>query len=211
MAAAPAAGLFLSFEGIDGAGKSTQARRLADHLRCLGRSVVLTREPGGSPGAEEIRRLLVEGAPGRWSAETELLLFTAARRDHLERTIAPALAEGRVVITDRFADSTRVYQGAVRGDLRALTDRLHAEMIGLEPRLTFILDMEPGPALRRGRARGGTEDRFEEMGQEFQTSLRAGFRALAAGFPDRCRLIDAARPAEAIAAEIAAMAAEVLG
>ena len=113
-------GLFISFEGIDGSGKSTQSRRLADTLRDQGRDVVLTREPGGSPGAEEIRALVLEGAPDRWSAETEILLFTAARRDHLERTIEPALAAGKVVICDRFADSTRMYQGVSRGDLRGL-------------------------------------------------------------------------------------------
>lgn len=111
-------GRLISFEGIDGSGKSTQARRLAEHLRDTGRDPLLTREPGGSPGAEDIRRLLVEGDPDRWSPETELLLFTAARRDHLERLIQPALAEGRDVITDRFADSTRVYQGATRGEDR---------------------------------------------------------------------------------------------
>jgi dTMP kinase len=204
---AGAGGVFLSLEGIDGTGKSTQARRLADHLRARGHDVLLTREPGGSPGAEEIRRLLVEGAPGRWSAETELLLFTAARRDHLERMIAPALAAGKVVITDRFADSTRVYQGAA---LRGLTDRLHAEVIGIEPQLTLILDMDPAEALRRGRARAGGEDRFEEMGAAFQARLREGFRGLAAEFPDRCRLIDASRAPDAIAAEIAALAEGVL-
>ena len=107
-------GLFISFEGIDGSGKSTQARLLAERLRAKGREVVLTREPGGSPGAEEIRALVLQGDPDRWSAETELLLFTAARRDHLERTIAPALARGATVICDRFADSTRVYQGDSR-------------------------------------------------------------------------------------------------
>ncbi|MGA1234044.1 MAG: dTMP kinase, partial [Lutimaribacter sp.] len=107
----PNAGLFISFEGIDGSGKSTQARLLAQTLRTRGLDVVLTREPGGSPGAEEIRALVLEGPPDRWSAETELLLFTAARRDHLERTIRPALAAGQIVICDRFADSTRMYQG----------------------------------------------------------------------------------------------------
>ena len=111
-------GLFISFEGIDGSGKSTQARLLADHLRGEGREVVLTREPGGSPGAEEIRALVLQGDPDRWSAHTEILLFTAARRDHLERTILPALEAGKVVICDRFADSTRMYQGLSRGDLR---------------------------------------------------------------------------------------------
>jgi len=203
-------GVFLSFEGIDGSGKSTQARRLAEGLRAAGRRVVLTREPGGSPGAEEIRRLLVEGAAGRWSAETELLLFNAARRDHLERVIAPSLAGGAVVICDRFADSTRVYQG-VRGGLRALADRLQAEVIGLEPDRTFILDMDPGPALARGLARGGGEDRFEAMGVGLQTRLREGFLALAAEFPARCRVVAADRSEEAVADEIARLAAEVLG
>ncbi|NNF89961.1 MAG: dTMP kinase, partial [Boseongicola sp.] len=141
------AGRFITFEGIDGSGKSTQARRLAERLEARGLEVVLTREPGGSPGAEEIRRLLVEGDPDRWSAETEILLFTAARRDHLERTILPALARGAIVVSDRFADSTRIYQGATRGDLRALVDRLHAEVIGREPDLTFIIDMPPEQAL----------------------------------------------------------------
>ncbi|MEM9250259.1 MAG: dTMP kinase, partial [Pseudomonadota bacterium] len=132
-AAQPAGqGAFISFEGIDGSGKSTQARRLASALRAAGKDALLTREPGGSDGAEEIRRLLVEGDPGRWSAQTEILLFTAARRDHLERTIAPALAAGRTVVTDRFADSTRVYQGATRGDLRALVDALHDQLIAAD-------------------------------------------------------------------------------
>ena len=136
-------GLFISLEGIDGSGKSTQARRLADWLRDQGRDPVLTREPGGAPGAEDIRRLLVEGDPDRWSPETEILLFTAARRDHLERTIRPALDAGRDVVTDRFADSTRVYQGATRGDLRGLVDQIHAEAIAVEPDLTLVLDMDP--------------------------------------------------------------------
>ncbi|MEL7093356.1 MAG: dTMP kinase, partial [Pseudomonadota bacterium] len=120
MTAAPdARGAFISFEGIDGSGKSTQARLLADHLRAKGYDVVLTREPGGSAGAEEIRALVLQGDPDRWSAHTELLLFTAARRDHLERLILPSLAAGKIVICDRFADSTRLYQGLRSGDLRA--------------------------------------------------------------------------------------------
>ena len=142
--------MFISLEGIDGSGKSTQARLLAEALQGMGRAVVLTREPGGAPGAEEIRRLLVEGDPDRWSAETEILLFTAARRDHLERTIRPALAAGKIVVTDRFADSTRVYQGATRGDLRGLVDGIHDLAIGVEPDLTLILDMDPKAALSRG-------------------------------------------------------------
>ena len=197
-------GRFISIEGIDGSGKSTQARLLAEHLRESGGDVVLTREPGGSPGAEEIRRLLVEGDPARWSAETEILLFTAARRDHLERTIGPALAAGKAVVTDRFADSTRVYQGAARADLRPLVDKLHALMIGREPDLTLILDMDPAAALDRGLARNSGEDRFEDMGADFQARLRDGFRALAAEAPDRCRLIDARGSADDVAARIRA-------
>ncbi|MEY3004454.1 MAG: hypothetical protein RLZZ491_1630 [Pseudomonadota bacterium] len=195
--------LFISLEGIDGSGKSTQSRRLAALMRAQGRDPVLTREPGGAPGAEEIRRLLVEGDPDRWSPETEILLFTAARRDHLERTIRPALASGRDVITDRFADSTRVYQGATRGDLRGLVDDIHARIIGIEPDLTLILDMDPEVALTRGLARRSGEDRFEDFGLAFQHKLRAGFRALAATAPGRCVLIDANRDADAIAADIA--------
>src|SRR6056297_1531009 len=200
-------GQFITFEGIDGSGKSTQARRLAEHLRARGLDPVLTREPGGSAGAEDIRRLLVEGDPARWSAETEILLFTAARRDHLERTIRPALAAGRPVVTDRFADSTRVYQGATRGDLRGLVDRLHAEVIGIEPDLTLVIDMPPERALARGLARGSGEDRFEDMGLDFQHRLRAGFRALAREAPDRVRLIGGDRPEADIAEEVAALVA----
>ncbi len=198
-------GIFISFEGIDGSGKSTQTRLLAEALRVAGRDTVLTREPGGSPGAEEIRALLLTGETARWSAETECLLFTAARRDHLERTIRPALAAGQAVITDRFADSTRVYQGATRGDLRETVDRLHALMIGTEPDLTFIIDMDPKKALARGLARRSGEDRFEDMGLPFQETLRQGFHDLAAQFPERCVLIDGDRAPEVVAADIAAI------
>lgn len=194
--------MFISFEGIDGCGKSTQARLLADALRAEGRQIALTREPGGSPGAEEIRRLLVEGAGERWSAETECLLFTAARRDHMERTIRPALDAGQTVITDRFADSTRVYQGAARGDLRGLVDRLHDLAVGIEPDLTFVIDLDPETALGRGTARGGSEDRFESLGLGFQERLALGFRSLAAEFPDRVRLIDGRGSVDDVAARV---------
>jgi len=197
-------GLFISLEGIDGSGKSTQSRRLADWLAARGRDAVLTREPGGAPGAEDIRRLLVEGAPDRWSPETEILLFTAARRDHLERTIRPALNAGRDVVTDRFADSTRVYQGATRGDLRGLVDDIHARVIGVDPDLTLILDMDPEVALTRGLARASGEDRFEDFGLPFQQKLRAGYLALAKDAPDRCVVIDATHAPDTIAADIAA-------
>ncbi|MDN3712147.1 dTMP kinase [Paracoccus cavernae] len=196
--------MFISFEGIDGSGKSTQARRLAEDLGALGRDVTLTREPGGSPGAEEIRRLLVEGGSERWSPETELLLFTAARRDHIERTIRPAIARGATVITDRFADLTRVYQGAARADLRTIVDQLHQLMIAIEPDLTFVIDIDPEVSLRRGHARNTVEDRFEGMGLDFQIKLRAGFRALAEEAPNRVRLIDGAGSPDDVAARIRA-------
>ncbi len=199
--------MFISFEGIDGSGKSTQARRLAEHLRAQGREVVLTREPGGSPGAEEIRALVLQGDPDRWSAETEILLFTAARRDHLERTILPALAAGKVVICDRFVDSTRMYQGLSRGDLRGVVDQLHALMIGREPDLTILIDMDPAIGLARAKGRGGHEERFEDFGAGLQEQMRAGFLALAAEFAARFRVIDGGRDVEAVARDVAALAA----
>lgn len=194
-------GVFITFEGIDGSGKSTQAKELASRL-----GVALTREPGGSSGAEQIRRLLVEGDAGRWSAETEILLFTAARRDHLEKTIQPALDAGMVIVSDRFADSTRVYQGAARAALRGKVDVLHAEMIGIEPDLTFVIDTDPEVALKRGLARQSGEDRFESLGLDFQNKLRSGFLALAAEYPSRVRLIDGDRPVAAISDEVEALA-----
>lgn len=196
--------MFISFEGIDGSGKSTQARRLSRTLAERGIETVLTREPGGSPGAEEIRRLLVEGGSERWSPETELLLFTAARRDHLERLIRPALERGAWVVTDRFADSTRVYQGAARADLRQMVEELHRLMIGLEPDLTFVIDIDPEASLSRSQARGGAEDRFEGMGLAFQQRLREGFHALAAEAPGRIRLIDGSGSEDEVAARVLA-------
>jgi len=196
------AGRFVTFEGIDGSGKSTQARRLAAWLESDGHAVTLTREPGGSPGAEEIRRLLVEGDPDRWSPETEILLFTAARRDHLEKVIRPALSKDRTVISDRFADSTRVYQGATRGALRRIVDDLHALMITTEPDLTFLIDMDPATALSRGLARKSGEDRFEEFGADFQKKLRQGFLDLADATPDRFRVINGQQSEEAVAEDV---------
>jgi len=196
-------GLFISFEGIDGSGKSTQARLLAEHLRGQGRDVVLTREPGGSAGAEEIRRLVLEGDKDRWSPETELLLFTAARRDHLERVILPAIAAGQVVICDRFADSTRMYQGLGRADLRGLVDQLHDLMIGREPDVTVLIDIAPDVGLGRALSRGGGEERFESFGEGLQARMRAGFLALAKEFDGRFVVIDGRRAVEAVAGDVA--------
>ncbi|WP_170581345.1 dTMP kinase [Ruegeria arenilitoris] len=203
-------GLFLTFEGIDGSGKSTQARRLAESLEAVGHDVVLTREPGGSPGAEEIRRLVLEGDPDRWSAETEILLFTAARRDHLERTIEPALNAGKLVICDRFADSTRMYQGLSRGDLRALVDQLHGLMIGREPDLTLLIDMDPEIGLSRAKGRQGTEERFEDFGPALQKRMRSGFLALADEFKDRFRVIDGNRDVDSVAVDVRETVLKVL-
>jgi dTMP kinase len=197
-------GLFVSLEGIDGSGKSTQARRLVDALRAEGRDVILTREPGGSPGAEEIRGLLLEGGGDRWSPETEVLLFTAARRDHMERVITPALQAGQVVICDRFADSTRMYQGLRGAEIRALVDRLHAMMIGREPDLTLLIDIDPAAGLDRARRRQGGEDRFESFGPDLQRRLRQGFLELADACPDRVRTLDGSGPADRVAADIRA-------
>ncbi|WP_370213436.1 dTMP kinase [Roseovarius sp.] len=199
------AGVFISFEGIDGSGKSTQVRRLADHLQARGLSVRLTREPGGSPGAEDIRKLVLEGAGDRWSPETEILLFTAARRDHMERVILPALAAGEVVICDRFADSTRMYQGLVSAEMRALVDQLHDLMIGREPDLTLLIDMDPEVGLARALARQGGEERFEGRGIEWQRRMRAGFLDLAKAHPERIRVVDGAGEIDAVAAQIATL------
>ena len=186
-------GKFISFEGIDGCGKSTQAKILSTKLTDCGNKVLLTREPGGSEGAEEIRNLLLKGNPDRWSAETELLLFTAARRDHLERTILPALESGTTVICDRFSDSTRVYQGVTRGDLRDLVDKLDDAMIPRQPDITILIDLDPNIGLTRAIKRANTEARFEDFGLEMQIKLREGFLSLANEFPKRIMVIDGNR------------------
>ncbi|MEY8840386.1 dTMP kinase, partial [Cribrihabitans sp. XS_ASV171] len=146
----------------------------------------------------------------RWSAETEILLFTAARRDHLERTIGPSLAKGKVVICDRFADSTRMYQGLSRGDLRRLVDQLHELMIGREPDLTLLIDMDPETGLSRAKGRQGTEERFEDFGPELQRRMRAGFLALAEEFSARFRVVDGNRDIAAVAADVADIARQAL-
>lgn len=195
-------GLFITFEGIDGSGKSTQSQILAKSLEGVGQSVVLTREPGGSIGAEIIRSLLVSGETNRWSPETEILLFTAARRDHLEKTIQPALDNNQIVICDRFVDSTRVYQGVARADLRKTVDELHSIIIKKEPDITFIINTDPEKSLLRGLARSSGEDRFEDFGLDFQKKLRNGFVELSQTAKTRCHLINGMRSKEDIAEDI---------
>ncbi len=172
--------MFATFEGIGGCGKSTQIRKTADALKNKGYEVVLTREPGGSRGGEEIRALILTGEADKWSPETEILLFNAARRDHLERLVWPSLKNNQIVLCDRFVDSTRVYQGVARSDLRGLVDRLHNEVISYEANLTLIIDVTAEEGLRRmGVAGRDEQDRFDEMGLQFQKDLRNGYLALA--------------------------------
>lgn len=186
-------GRFITFEGIDGSGKSTQTKLLATRLQDEGFDIILTREPGGSEGAEEIRGLVLQGATDKWSAETEILLFTAARRDHIERTILPALAQGKIVICDRFADSTRMYQGISRGNLRALVDQLHHLMIPYDPDITILIDMDPEIGLKRAKARATSEERFEDFGLDLQKRMRSGFLELAREFDTRIAVVDGNR------------------
>lgn len=191
-------GRFVTLEGGEGGGKSTQIRRLAAHLEARGVSCVVTREPGGSPGAEAIRALLVSGDRS-FDGITELLLVLAARRDHVETTIQPALDAGSWVLCDRFADSTRAYQGGGRGVSMAVIDALGRAAIGdLTPDLTFILDLPVDLGLRRAADRPGGELRFERLGWEFHTRVRAAFQEIARTESARCRLVDATLPVDAV-------------
>jgi dTMP kinase len=197
-----ARGRFITFEGGEGAGKSTQLKRLAERLRGQGREVVATREPGGSPGAEAIRELVLIGAADRWSPVTETLLMYAARRDHLERVIEPALARGAWVVCDRFADSTRAYQGAGGGTAPGLIAALETYVLeATRPDLTLVFDLPPEAGLARAQARGG-EMRFESKGLAFHQRLREGFLAIARAEPERCALIDATGSIEAVEAQV---------
>ncbi len=195
-------GTFISFEGGDGAGKSTQIKLLADYLRGAGQDVVVTREPGGSEGAETIRALLVKGDKDRWSPMTEALLMNAARADHLEKVILPALARGAVVISDRFADSTMAYQG-LAGDfgvtnVSALYDLVVADN---GPALTIILDTPADKGLARATPSGG-ETRFEEKGKDFQTRVRNAFLQIAKDNPERCVVINGLMSIDDVEAQI---------
>jgi dTMP kinase len=199
----PKAPRFITLEGGEGAGKSTQAKRLLSALEVRGVSVCLTREPGGSPGAEQIRKLLVKGEPGRWDALTETLLLFAARADHLVQTIRPALADGRWVICDRFTDSTYAYQGAGRGvDERAIAAIDAAATGSFKPDLTIILDVPVKQGLSRASSRGDAETRFEQFDHGFHARLRDYFSGLAAREPDRCVLVHSTAPPDAVAAAV---------
>ncbi len=196
-------GVFITFEGGEGAGKSTQVRLLTQRLSASGREVTATREPGGSPGAESIRELLVSGESDRWSSLSETLLMYAARRDHIERVIVPALARGEVVVCDRFSDSTRAYQGAGGGVSPDLIAALEAEVLAsTRPDLTLIFDLPVETGLARAADRGDTEARFESKGLEFHQRLRARFLQIAAEEPQRCRVINAAQDIETVAAQV---------
>lgn len=196
-------GLFISFEGGDGAGKTTQIKRLADILRAEGREVVLTREPGGSEGAEAIRKLILEGAADRWSPLSEALLMYAAREDHLERTIIPALARGAVVISDRFADSTMAYQGLAGALGEETVAALYKLVVGDRgPDITIILDIPVEEGLKRSGNRGGAEQRFESKGAAYQENVRQAFLEIARREPERCLVIDAGGDEETVAARL---------
>jgi len=205
-------GRFITFEGGEGAGKSTQVARLVDRLSGLGLDVVRTREPGGSAGAEEIRNIALNGDANRWSPLTETMLMFAARSDHLEKTIRPALAEGRWVVCDRFADSSRAYQGAGGGAPADFIEALDAAIVGeTQPDLTLIFDLPVDVGLERAFGRGLFETRFESKGMEFHERLRQRFLEIAKEKSDRCVVIDATGDVEAVAARVwAAIEARLL-
>jgi dTMP kinase len=198
-------GRFITFEGGEGTGKSTQVARLVERLRARGLEVVQTREPGGSPGAEDIRAIALNGDANRWSPMTEALLMFAARSDHLERTIRPALEAGRWVVCDRFADSSRAYQGVGGGTPAEFIEALDAAIVGsTQPDLTLVFDLPVKVGLERAFGRGLFETRFESKGLEFHERLRRGFLEIAAAHPERCAVIDADGDQDTVAARVQA-------
>jgi dTMP kinase len=202
---APGRGRFITFEGGEGSGKSTQIKKLAERLEAARVRTLITREPGGSPGAEIIRHLVLSGMGKLLGAEAETLLFAAARDDHVRTVIQPALSQGSWVLCDRFADSTRVYQGRLGHVSPELLNALQRVTIGdLKPDLTFILDVPVEIGLKRAAARrgDGAPDRFESEGVRFHQELRDGYREIAAAEPDRCVLIDATGDVNMVAATI---------
>lgn len=197
-------GRFITLEGGEGAGKSTQIAHLKAFLEKCGHTVVTTREPGGAPGAEMVRKLLVEGPVERWDGVTEALLHFAARREHLRSTVWPALKRGDWVVSDRFADSTVAYQGYGYGIDRTLLDKLYGIAVGdFRPDLTVILDLPVEAGLARASARRGNETRYESLPRDFHERVRKGFLEIAAAEPDRCLVIDATADVEAVASSVA--------
>jgi dTMP kinase len=206
-------GTFITFEGGEGAGKSTQIARLADRLRGEGRTVIATREPGGSPGAEAVRHVLLSGAAEPLGPVAEAILFAAARSDHVEQVIRPALDRGDIVLCDRFLDSSRVYQGESAGLDQSMVDALQQVAVnGLMPDLTIILDIDPQEGLRRAGARraDGGPDRYEKEAIELHARRRQAFLDIAGSEPDRCVVIDAARDAAVVAIDVAAAVDRIL-
>lgn len=199
------AGLFITFEGGEGSGKSTQIRRLSARLKEQGRDPLLTREPGGTPEAEAVRALLVSGDVARWTAKSEALLNYAAREQHLEQVIRPALAAGRAVLCDRFMDSTRAYQGYAGGCDLGFIDGLEKAIVGpTRPELTLVFDLDPAIGLARAKSRGDAvaEDRYERKGLSFHQKLREGFLDILRREPKRCRLVDASQDVDSVAADV---------
>lgn len=203
---------FITFEGGEGSGKTTQITRLAEHLTASGFEVLATREPGGSPGAEALREIILSGAAEALGPDMETILFAAARMDHVTEVIRPALDAGKIVLCDRFHDSTRVYQGLAGTDATLIETLEAAALAGLYPDLTIVLDVEAAEGLARARARRGgkTADRFEREDVAVHEARRQEFLAIAAAEPERCVVVDAMRPADAIAEDIALLVSERL-
>lgn len=205
-------GKFITFEGGEGSGKSTQLTRLVDWLKDQGITVVATREPGGAPSAEVIRRLLVEGDVDRWQPVTEVLLHYAARAEHIAHTVIPALQDGTWVLSDRYADSTIAYQGYGHGLNCGIIDTIHGVVTGgLTPDLTLVLDVSVGMGLERAHGRPHLEDRYERMGESFHERVRAGFLSIAAQHPERCAVVDATQGMDDVASQIIGCLQDRLG
>ncbi|RCL75836.1 MAG: dTMP kinase [Alphaproteobacteria bacterium] len=194
-------GLFITFEGIDGCGKSTQINFLTERFAKMKKPVVKTEEPGGTAGSNEIRKILLRENNFQWSVETEALLFMAARNDHVEKVIKPSINDNKIVICDRFMDSTLVYQGMRSSRAKQLSLDLF-QLIAINPDITFLIDMEPEIALRRALRRSTKEDRFENYGISFQHELRKNFLDIAHKHSDRIRIIDGNQTPEDVAAQI---------
>ncbi len=200
------------FEGVDGAGKGVQSRALHQAMLDAGCPVILTREPGGSDSAEAIRKLIVEGDTDRWDDISELLLIYAARRSHLKETILPNIEDGRWVISDRFADSSRAFQGVAGGLGLDLVEQIHQIVVGdFKPLLTIVLDIDPSISLQRAVQRGGIEDRFEQKGLAYQQKVREGFLQIVKASPQTHVLIDASQAIESVHASIKSVVKQHLG